>query len=132
MSEARPTSWRSPDGSLQKVEAVILPEFARIMGSGGFDYPSLDMKKGICVAGLVKFANILHGLMLVDPRGGYFRQQDMQSVVLRLALQQQFLDVFKSWCASAQVGGVAQGATRVAYMVRVMLSHAREKKVSMA
>ena len=29
MSEARPISWRSPDGSLQNIEAVILPEFAR-------------------------------------------------------------------------------------------------------
>ena len=29
ITQARPISWRSPDGSLQNIEAVILPEFAR-------------------------------------------------------------------------------------------------------
>ena len=70
-TSVRPRAWRSPDPSLQNVEAAIKPELATIMANGGFDYPSMDMKKGICVAGLVKFAKILHGLMLLlVQRGG--------------------------------------------------------------
>ena len=119
--------WRSPDPSLSNLKAVIEPNWSAIMATGGWDYPSLCMKKGIQPDKLVKTSAVLMGCMQLDPRGGYIRQDDAFQVICKIVLMPQHQFTFEAYCVAKQHPSVVAGVRRVAYSLRVMLSHTREK-----
>ena len=91
-----PVAWRSPDPSLSNLLAVIQPHWSAIMATGGWDYPSLCMKKGIQPDKLVKASAVVMGCMQLDPRGGYIRQKDAFQVIWQIVLMPQHQLTFEA------------------------------------
>ena len=100
--------------------------FPLVIAKQGFPYGGRDMKVGINAAKLESMWEFLYALMQLDPRGGYYRQADMQT----------------AWHEGAAVAGVKNAMLIIAqvnkmkyedfvadvvYAVRVVCSHAREK-----
>ena len=119
--------WRSPDPSLSNLKAVIEPNWSAIMATGGWDYPSLSMVKGIEPDKLVKASAVLMGCMQLDPRGGYIRQTDLFTVIWQIVILQQYAFTFQAYCSAKKHPSVEAGVRRVAYSLKVMLSHTRIK-----
>ena len=119
--------WRSPDPSLSNLKAVIEPNWSAIMATGGWDYPSLSMVKGIEPDKLVKASAVLMGCMLLDPRGGYFKRSDLLTVIRQIVYLPQYVSSFAAYCSAKKHPSVEAGVRRVAYSLKVMLSHTRIK-----
>ena len=113
--------WRSPDSSLSDLKAVIQPNWSAII-----DYPSLKMNAGIELDKLIKASAVLMGCMLLDPRGGYIRQTDLFTVIWQIVILQQYASTFQAYCSAKKHPSVQAGVGRVAYSLRVMLSHTRK------
>ena len=97
------------------------------MATGGWDYPSLSMVKGIEPDKLIKASAVLMGCMQLDPRGGYIRQTDLFTVIWQIVILPQYAFTFQAYCSAKKHPSVQAGVGRVAYSLRVMLSHTREK-----
>ena len=97
------------------------------MATGGWDYPSLSMRKGIEPDKLVKASAVLMGCMLLDPRGGYIRQSDLLTVIRQIVILPQYVSSFAAYCSAKKHPSVEAGVRRVAYSLKVMLSHTRIK-----
>ena len=97
------------------------------MATGGWDYPSLSMVKGIEPDKLVKASAVLMGCMQLDPRGGYIRQTDLFTVIWQIVILPQYAFTFQAYCSAKKHPSVEAGVRRVAYSLKVMLSHTRKK-----
>ena len=96
------------------------------MATGGWDYPSLSMVKGIEPDKLVKASAVLMGCMQLDPRGGYIRQSDLFTVIQQIVILPQYAFSFAAYCSAKKHPSVEAGVRRVAYSLKVMLSHTRQ------
>ena len=97
------------------------------MATGGWDYPSLSMVKGIEPDKLIKASAVLMGCMQLDPRGGYIRYTDLFTVIWQIVILQQYAFTFQAYCSAKKHPSVQAGVGRVAYSLKVMLSHTRIK-----
>ena len=96
------------------------------MATGGWDYPSLSMVRGIEPDKLIKASAVLMGCMQLDPRGGYIRQTDLFTVIWQIVILQQYAFTFQAYCSAKKHPSVQAGVGRVAYSLRVMLSHTKK------
>ena len=125
--EGRRASWKGTTDVL--ANAIGIAMFVQLVGSPGSKvYNSAHLKKGICAAGLLKWQSLMMSLITLDPRGGYFSQLDMEQVVDKLyegATPDTKAKVQQ--CAGEDVRTVKAYLARLAYTIRVMLSHCRQK-----
>ncbi|CAK0820369.1 unnamed protein product [Prorocentrum cordatum] len=84
------------------------------------------MKIGVDVDALVTFSGTLKRLMQVDPRGGYFLQSDVELAIKRCAIKEAHSTMWDGWCKLNEYTH-EEGYKNSAYVVRVMLSHVRNK-----
>ena len=85
-------------------------------------YPSMDLKSGIVTGLLQKHEGFLSNFMNLDPRGGIFSQDDVHKGLKKAIEKASLVERFEELSAQTDdLGG------RIAYMIRVMLSHARTK-----
>ena len=95
--------YRSSDpGECSLISNVIDKHWVQIMSAGGFNYASMDMKVGVCVASLGRFATFLGDLIAIDPRGGYLSQVEIKSCVQKIAMKPANAEGFKAWCVLQQ------------------------------
>eukprot|EP00959_Pyramimonas_sp_CCMP1952_P048619 1015287-Pyramimonas_sp.AAC.1 len=89
-------------------------------------YSSTDMKTGVNLDNLTEFRENLTKLMGVDKRGGYYGQPDMAKAMAEIfGHRKEDIDE----CASRHhVSGPNETFALMAYSVRVMCSHIREKR----
>eukprot|EP00959_Pyramimonas_sp_CCMP1952_P280768 5868765-Pyramimonas_sp.AAC.1 len=122
----RPTCWKSVgDADTATMLAPHLALTMSVVWTNGL-YKSTDMRKSFDVEYLELTSKTLHALMVLDPRGGYFAQDDVRRAVVmncsdpkvERGMQKLARDIVKPY-------DVAIGLTAYAY--RVMLSHVREK-----
>ena len=67
----------SKDSTPLKIADLIEPDFGVMVFGDGLRYVSEDMKVGIDVEALTKFAKVLNPMVKNDPRGGYYSQRDI-------------------------------------------------------
>lgn len=122
----RTSSWKPPeDGDAATILVPHLEHAVLEMCKNNL-YPSKDFKKGIHVPFLVWCAPSLEALATLDPRGGYFRQEHVRGAVVKIAARPEWnLKVQK--LARCMVKTFDDTITLLAYAVRVMLAHCREK-----
>ena len=80
----RVSMWKSADqgDTVADIGKAIAPACPQLFMNGGI-YPSEDMKTGIDVSFLVTCVGLLlTPLLMLDPRGGFFSQQDVNDAVL--------------------------------------------------
>ena len=115
--------WMHSDGKAATVTAIakaLLPQMQLLLEGGNGDfYTSRDMKKGWLVAQVLVISEVCLNLLILDPRGGIFRQTSMVEG-LRANVD---ADV-----AQWQVPGMKtleEVLKIVAYKLRVVMSHIR-------
>ena len=125
------TVWRAPDASnvgldhlkpgFQQVAELLFFQYAGIL-----PYKSRDMQVGIYTGSLVVFAQFIRHCILVDGRGGYFLQQDMEVMYESVANDPKYKAAFE--CAACNDKKTTEEFRYdQAYCLRVMLSHFRLK-----
>jgi hypothetical protein len=125
------TVWRAPDASnvgldhlkpgFQQVAELLFFQYAGIL-----PYKSRDMQVGIYTGSLVVFAQFIRHCILVDGRGGYFLQQDMEVMYESVANDHKYKAAFE--CAACNDKKTTEEFRYdQAYCLRVMLSHFRLK-----
>ena len=67
----------SKDSTPLKIADLLEPDFGVMVFGDGLRYVSEDMKVGIDVEALTKFAKVLNPMVKNDPRGGYYSQRDI-------------------------------------------------------
>ena len=82
----------------------------------------MSMVKGIEPDKLVKASAVQ-----LDPRGGYIRQTDLFTAIWQIVILPQYAFTFQAYCSAKKHPSIEAGVRRVAYSLRVMLSHTREK-----
>ena len=90
------------------------------------------MKTGVNTVLLVQVAPTLKLLLEVDPRGGYFRQTDIEMGLHAHASKVEFKANFEANALNSTKGPMdfEKYIKRLAYGWRVMLAHTREKAVA--
>jgi hypothetical protein len=127
-----PVSWVHPDGDQKTVEAIAAPlntnaVVSRIVHENVDIYESTEMKTGIVVDKLLQWEQQLGQWIRLDPRGGFFLQQDMHDAVFDAITTQKLMDEIESVAATLNQTP-HQVISMVAYKFRVMLSHVLLKK----
>ncbi|CAK0850791.1 unnamed protein product [Prorocentrum cordatum] len=84
------------------------------------------MQIGVDADALATFSGTLKRLMQVDPRGGYFLQSDVELAIKRCAIKEAHSTMRDGWCKLNEYTH-EEGYKNSAYVVRVMLSHVRNK-----
>ena len=112
----------------KKLQTVMQLLFPVVLQKQALPYMGRDMKVGINANKLEELGEFLYSFMEIDPRGGYFRQCDIEA----------------AWHAAADEANVKEALLIIAqvnrkkyqdwvidasYCVRAMLSHTREKIV---
>ena len=86
-----------------------------------------DMKVGISVKDLLLYYELLKSLLLLDPRGGFFSQRDMEEAFQILGALAEHKAAFIAFNLNQSWVTTEAGIRRCAYITRVMLSHLRIK-----
>eukprot|EP00959_Pyramimonas_sp_CCMP1952_P463094 9484328-Pyramimonas_sp.AAC.2 len=89
------------------------------------DYPSTDMKVGIDMGALEKQKTPIARLILVDVRGGFFRQGDIKKGLEDVWAHRR--EEITDWGALHTCTDINSSLDLMAYKLRVMMSHIREK-----
>ena len=80
----KPPNWVSTghESVGEHISLALEPKWGALMFGGGIEYGPADMKTGFQVPLLAKFADpVLEPLLLLDPRGGFFAQADVEAGV---------------------------------------------------
>ena len=125
------TAWRAPDASNVGLDH-LKPGFLKVADmlffqhAGMIPYKSRDTQVGICTQTLVLFAEFIKHCILVDSRGGYFLQHDVDVMYESVATDSKYKAAFE--CAAAKDKKSTEEFKRdQSYCLRVMLAHFRIK-----
>ena len=128
--------WRSPDSNsvASHLKEKLRPSIRDVIYKGGFKYPSMEMNVGIDVQSLETFAPQLHAGVELDPRGGIYKQADVEEALDSMYAEDEVKDFVTTMIMGLvviAVQGLTTWATFIraeAYRFRVMLAHMRIKK----
>eukprot|EP00959_Pyramimonas_sp_CCMP1952_P236742 4947675-Pyramimonas_sp.AAC.1 len=119
-------AW-SPGNAADALHDILKNGFHGHLMHGGWNYPSVDMKRGIDIEAMSKFSEELHCMIKLDPRGGHFLQKDFEIAVKRLAVVPENIEMFRGYMQMKNYESTDHTVTNITYQYRVMLSHIREK-----
>ena len=128
----RQRGWKSEEKATDvHISEALEPAFRDIVFTQFLAYPSEDMNKGLHVELLAEYAKTLLGpLVALDPRGGLMNQADMQAAVKILAEKEEYKAAFEK-VAQDKKANPEFLQMKLAYTIRVMLSHIRKKREQM-
>lgn len=81
----RPKMWNSGDETIELLQSTMAPFASPRLFLKNDLYASQDMKVGIELPLLVAWAPMLEALLVLDPRGGFFAQRDIEGSIAGLA-----------------------------------------------
>ena len=111
----------------EAIKACFVLRKDALLDNRGCPYTSITMTRGIDVSRLAFFIPMLAALMLLDPRGGYLRQDDVYAALGLIKAEDPDWAKKVQEVAEAKQTNVLGVLERCAYYVRVMLAHARKK-----
>ena len=124
----RSTNWKHEDGTPATVAALsdCLAPFIKELATQGIDiYDSCDFKVGVDLKKLKASLGLLHALVRLDGRGGFFAQKDLTEA-LQAAAQAADEEASTSARALQHHKELNEFYLMVAYRIRVMLAHVRQ------
>ena len=120
---SRTCYWRPESGNAVQLLAKALEGHEKaLLENNGQPYSSLDMRIGIDVSNLKRWEVLLIALMKLDPRGGYFFQEDVSKAIDMILADE--AEQIRAIATHKQTNPEAVKA-KVAYYIRVMCSHVR-------
>ena len=125
----RCSNWKHADGTDATVSALtnaMASHVDAIVGKHVFIYESDEMQVGIDMRLLTEARSLLQDLVRIDPRGGFFCQDDMERALEALLLEKGRAGEFLEKTAT-QNRPADDVRNHVAYKLRVMLAHVRIK-----
>ena len=127
----RQPGWEHPDGAECSVRALVealTPFTKQLINEHVGIYASTDMTRGLDVAALEKNSKLLEALMRLDPRGGYHKQIRMAAAVKKLLSKDpETMAAFNHVMQAAGTLDIESIYAMLAYKLRVMLAHVRDK-----
>ena len=120
--------WQTQDGTVATghVTEAMAP-IRDMIGYEGCLYTGRDFKKGFDNAGMERYKEGLHNIMILDSRGGHICQEDMEEWVTGVYKDPMFQAGFDRRFAVAQFSP-DEGIKDEAYALRTMFSHCRERR----
>ena len=122
----RTANIKQPAMALKSSLELAVLDFIDVEGNK-LGYTEVQMHGGVDIPKLLVFKVMLVALMVLDPRGGYFFQEDLaQGLKLVMDENQVFAEKVQNMAISLRTNpmGILE---RLAYMIRVMCAHVRIK-----
>jgi hypothetical protein len=109
-----------------KLVAALQPHVKEVIVASIDVYHSVDFKTGSDMSQLEKFSSLLTAFMKIDVRGGYFGQDHMKQAVA-MCFQAESMTEELMTLVLPNHKYVDEATELMAYKLRAMLSHCREK-----